>query len=92
MLYITKYAEQQDRDVMKMRNNVDTLIDIATSFSNPDSFFSQMKEIGTSKGSKNGVKVLTIHSSKGLEFKYVFLPFWNQGVVPLTGPVPLEKI
>jgi DNA helicase-2/ATP-dependent DNA helicase PcrA len=26
--------------------------------------------------------LLTIHTSKGLEFKHVFLPFWNQGIIP----------
>ena len=34
---------------------------------------------------KNGIKVLTIHSSKGLEYENVFLPFWNQGTVPMIG-------
>ena len=28
------------------------------------------------------IKVMTIHSSKGLEFEFVFLPFWVNGSVP----------
>ena len=28
---------------------------------------------------------MTIHSSKGLEYKHVFLPFWNVGNVPMQG-------
>jgi len=39
MLFISNYAEQQDRDVIKMRNNILTLVEIATSFSHLDSFF-----------------------------------------------------
>jgi ATP-dependent exoDNAse (exonuclease V) beta subunit len=40
----------------------------------------------TSADSKaDAVKVLTIHSSKGLEFRYVFLPFWVAGSVPFAG-------
>lgn len=30
-----------------------------------------------------GVNVLTMHASKGLEFKKVFLPHWYQGMMPL---------
>lgn len=33
---------------------------------------------------KESVKVLTIHSSKGLEWKYVFLPGWVAGKVPMA--------
>ena len=33
-------------------------------------------------GSPNQVKVMTLHSSKGLEFDYVFLPFWVEGQLP----------
>lgn len=28
---------------------------------------------------------MTIHSSKGLEYKHVYLPFWNNGTVPMQG-------
>ena len=31
---------------------------------------------------KNEIQIMTIHSSKGLEFKVVFLPFFNDGVIP----------
>lgn len=31
---------------------------------------------------KNEIQIMTIHSSKGLEFKVVFLPFFNDGLIP----------
>lgn len=30
----------------------------------------------------NGVNIMTMHSAKGLEFKYVFLPCWDEGSFP----------
>lgn len=33
---------------------------------------------------KNSVKLMTIHSSKGLEFKYVFIVGANEGILPLV--------
>ncbi len=31
---------------------------------------------------KDAVTLMTIHSSKGLEFPYVFLPGWEEGIFP----------
>lgn len=31
---------------------------------------------------KDEIQIMTIHSSKGLEFKVVFLPFFNDGIIP----------
>lgn len=31
---------------------------------------------------KDEIQIMTIHSSKGLEFKVVFLPFFNDGLIP----------
>lgn len=33
--------------------------------------------------SESGVSLMTIHSAKGLEFDYVFLPGWEDGVFPM---------
>jgi DNA helicase II / ATP-dependent DNA helicase PcrA len=55
------------------------------------SLFASETEDG--KKDKKGVKVFTIHSSKGLEFDYVFLPGWIKGKVPmLYGNFKLEEI
>ena len=33
---------------------------------------------------KDAINIMTLHSSKGLEFDYVFLPGWEEGVFPHT--------
>lgn len=45
-------------------------------------FFNQMKR---ERGEKRaGVQVMTLHASKGLEFRQVFIPDVNDGVIPKT--------
>lgn len=41
---------------------------------------------------KNGVRLMTYHGSKGLEFKQVYLPFLNKGIVPYHKAVTEEEI
>jgi DNA helicase-2/ATP-dependent DNA helicase PcrA len=88
MRYLTKYGEQNERDLVKMMSNVDVLIDISTKYDSMEEFYNQIAlfsgETQLNRDEiKKGVKVMTIHSSKGLEYKHVFLPFWNVGNVPM---------
>lgn len=39
-----------------------------------------------------GVRVMTVHASKGLEFDRVFLPFWIDGVIPHSNAQSVEEI
>lgn len=41
---------------------------------------------------KNGVRLMTYHGSKGLEFKQVYLPFLNKGIVPYHKAVTEAEI
>ena len=73
-----------------MQSNIETLVDMTTNYETMEEFYNQISLFSgethsKESANKNGVKVLTIHSSKGLEFKYVFLPFWVKGVVPMMG-------
>lgn len=40
---------------------------------------------------KDSVKLMTLHASKGLEFKYVFISGANYGVIPVGGKVDDEE-
>ena len=66
-------------------DNVKILLSIVSKFVNLEEFINQIA-INASEthpnSNHNGIKILTIHSSKGLEFDYVYLPNWNQGNVP----------
>jgi DNA helicase-2/ATP-dependent DNA helicase PcrA len=64
------------------------LIQIAQKFKTLEEFYTQLSLHSgetSSEDKKDGVKILTIHTSKGLEFRQVFLPFWVAGVMPMTG-------
>lgn len=41
---------------------------------------------------QKGIKLMTIHSSKGLEFPYVFLIGWNEGTFPSSRAESIEDI
>ncbi|WP_408071112.1 ATP-dependent helicase [Butyrivibrio sp. JL13D10] len=41
---------------------------------------------------KQGIRVMTMHASKGLEFKAVFLPDLNEGIVPSRKSITNEEI
>ena len=42
-------------------------------------------ETSAEQQKKDSIKILTIHSSKGLEWEYVFLPSWIKGKMPMGG-------
>ena len=82
MNYVKKYGEQHERDLIKLMSNVETLVDISVQYESLEEFYTQIALFSGETQSdkekiKNGVKILTIHSSKGLEYEYIFLPFWN---------------
>ena len=58
---------------------------MAAKFKDMEEFYTHIslftEEIQT-KGTKKGVKLLTMHSSKGLEFDKVFLPFGTEFNIP----------
>jgi DNA helicase-2/ATP-dependent DNA helicase PcrA len=86
--YVNKYASQKELDPLKLMKNIETLCEIATHYASLEDFYTQIALFaGETQSSKvdEGVKVMTIHSSKGLEWKYVFLPFWVRGNIPSTG-------
>ncbi len=77
LAYVTKYAEQNERDPMKLVKNVEILLDIVAKFDTLEAFYTHVAlQANDTKTSPDipSVRVLTIHSSKGLEYDYVFLP------------------
>lgn len=64
------------------------MVGIAGGFDTLNEFYDQISlfsgETNEASKTKESVKVLTIHSSKGLEWKYVFLPGWVAGKLPMS--------
>ena len=48
------------------------------------SFGTDLAQNSALPGSGRGVKVMTIHASKGLEFDHVFIPALEEGILPFT--------
>ena len=83
--FAKEHAEKSEKDPSKLIKNIDTLLKIAGKFDTLDAFYTQISlYAGETHPASNptGVKVLTIHSSKGLEFDYVFLPNWTRNNMP----------
>jgi superfamily I DNA/RNA helicase len=82
-----KNSVPKDKDPRKAIENVDTLIRLAASYNTLEDFYEQISllagETEQKQEKKDSIKVLTIHSSKGLEWKYVFLPGWVKGKLPM---------
>lgn len=60
--------------------NVDKVLKLSQKFSSLRHFVTDIEDMDEQT---DVVKVITIHKSKGLEFKYVFCPCWNEDDLPL---------
>lgn len=62
--------------------NLSLLIDQAASFESLSAFMQEAMLEMNQETAQSGIQVMTGHASKGLEFDYVRLPFWMEGIVP----------
>ena len=62
--------------------NLSLLIDQAASFESLTAFMQEAMLEMNQETAQAGIQVMTGHASKGLEFDYVRLPFWMEGLVP----------
>lgn len=76
-------------DVVVLRQEWDQFLRTATGAKNLPAFISSKALGSTQKSSRDGVALLTVHSSKGLEFEVVFMAGMAEGTFPdyrATGP------
>lgn len=69
-------------DVAVLTQEWDQFLRTATGSKNLSAFLSSKALGGTQKASRNGVALLTVHASKGLEFDVVFMAGMADGVFP----------
>lgn len=62
--------------------NLDVLMERAKEYESLNSFVQEAPLESDDAPSHHGVHVMTMHSSKGLEFDHVHLPFWVKGIMP----------
>jgi len=101
--YLEKFNSQEAEDQRRIEN-IKELKSVATSFPDLVSFLENvalvqkeysLQEKNKKKDSKDGVRLMTLHASKGLEFDLVFLVGFEEGILPhsncLLDPAQVEE-
>lgn len=100
--YIREYAQYRRMKPEELLEILDQLQESAAGFQVFDQWFRHMKEYGEELKAKaqsgdqspQGVALMTMHSSKGLEFRIVYILDANEGVTPhhkAVLPVDIEE-
>lgn len=88
--YLSKYDPQDEDDVRKIEN-IKELKSVAATFPVLSDFLENialvqqeysLQEKNKKKENRDGVRLMTLHSSKGLEFEVVFLVGFEEGILP----------
>ena len=103
--FLKKYARSHRLDYESLYDSAMEILEHAKGYKTVKSFlksiedyheeladnYGRLKLQGSDDG-KNAVNIMTMHASKGLEFKYVFLPDVIEGIVPYKKALSLEQI
>ena len=88
--YLNKYNPQEEDDLKKIEN-IKELKSVATTYPKLNDFLENialvqqeysLQEKNKKKENRDGVRLMTLHSSKGLEFEAVFLVGFEEGILP----------
>jgi DNA helicase-2/ATP-dependent DNA helicase PcrA len=88
--YLNKF-DSHDEDDQRRLENIKELKSVATSFPKLADFLENialvqqeysLQEKNRSKEKRQGVRLMTLHSSKGLEFEAVFIVGFEEGILP----------
>ncbi len=88
--YLSKFNPQDEVDAKRLEN-IKELKSVATSFPKIEDFLENialvqqeysLQEKNKKKENREGVRLMTLHGSKGLEFEVVFLVGFEEGILP----------
>jgi ATP-dependent DNA helicase UvrD/PcrA len=88
--YLSKF-DKKDEDDQKRIENIKELKSVATAYPKLSDFLENitlvqqeysLQEKNKKKEKRNGVKLMTLHSAKGLEFEVVFMAGFEEGILP----------
>lgn len=88
--YLDKFDAKDEED-QKRIENIKELKSVATAYPNLSAFLENitlvqqeysLQEKNKKKENRDGVKLMTLHSAKGLEFEVVFLVGFEEGILP----------
>lgn len=82
--YLDFLKKEHKEDFDDRKRNIEELMNIAESYLMLEDFVGNMtiNETDSEEQDDSGVNMLTIHGSKGLEFKAVIIVGCNQGIIP----------
>lgn len=88
--YIREYAQYRRMKAEELLEVLDQLQESAAGYPTVEEWFRHMKEYGeelkaqiqSREGRPEGVSLMTMHSSKGLEYRIVFILDANEGITP----------
>lgn len=81
--YLDSLKKDNDIESRSRIENIDEFINILNDFNSIEKFLEYVNLVNTKEDNlQNSVNIMTIHSSKGLEFDCVFLPNWIEGTFP----------
>lgn len=88
--YLDKFDAKDEED-QKRIENIKELKSVATAYPNLSAFLENislvqqeysLQEKNKKKENRDGVKLMTLHSAKGLEFEVVFMVGFEEGILP----------
>lgn len=88
--YLSRYAMERNVKLAGLMNRFDKLQDEAAQFKTIDewlNFVENQSDNNAEESEKKGVNIITMHGSKGLEYRVVFIVDVNQGVIPSSKAV-----
>ena len=88
--YLFEYCQNKNIDYNETLDRLDELEDVSIKYKSNDEFinfindYNELLKINkiNSKDNNESIKLMTFHSSKGLEFKYVIIIDANDGLIP----------
>jgi len=95
--YLKEYAAGHGIDEENLREVFEQLYEDASNYKNYEDWFAHMEECGNwdeSDGTNDAVTLMTMHSSKGLEFENVIIVDVNETIIPhkmSTKPEEIEE-
>jgi len=102
--YIKKQAKERGKNARKELDELDELLQLAKGFDTIEEWLEHIgnydaiidnamqQEKGAKQSDIDAVNIVTMHASKGLEWKVVVLPDVNEGVVPHKKAVRNEEL
>lgn len=77
-----EYLRDKKDNFVEREANIDFLHSHTSDFTDLSDFLQEFALMSDEDTLGDGVRLSTIHASKGLEFDYIFLPAWEEGILP----------